>query len=422
MRILYINHYAGSPWHGMEFRPYYLARKWLEAGHDVRILAASFSHVRNVNVEAGRSIVEEEIDGVRYYWCRTPKYDGNGIGRFINILVFLFGVFRFYFHTRKDWRPDVVIASSTYPLDMLPAAYIAKRSQAELVYEVHDLWPLTQIELWGMSRWHPFIMLLQWAEDFAYSRADAVVSMLPCAKDYMVTRGMEPSKFVTIPNGIVLDDWNSGRTPIPAEHSRKLADLRANGYFIVGYAGSHGHANALDVVLSAAFILRKERVAFVFVGDGTEKSALVERAINEELENVHFFPSIQKAAIPNFLEDCNCLIIAWKNISMYRFGISPNKLFDYMMAGKAIVESTGAGNAPVRQADCGLTVEPENPAAIAEAVRTLKAMSAGERERLGANGRAYVLEHHEYGVLAKQFLDILRTPPANARVETEAVQ
>lgn len=422
MKILYINHYAGSPRHGMEFRPYYLARKWLDAGHDVRILAAGYSHVRNVNIKRSEAVAEEMIDGLRYYWCRTPRYSGNGVGRFLNILAFLAGIFRFYAKFGRSWQPDAVIASSTYPLDIFPAAYIAERAGARLVYEVHDLWPLTPVEMWGMSRWHPFIMLLQWAEDFAYRRADVVVSMLPCAKDYMVSRGMDPSKFVCIPNGVVLEDWSGDSALLPERHRLVLEELRSTGNFVVGYAGSHGHANALDVVLSAAALLRNEKVAFVFVGDGPDKTDLEARVRAERLENVRFLPAIVKTSIPGFLEECDCVVMPLRRVSIFRFGISPNKLFDYMMAGKAIVESTGAGNAPVRQANCGLTVEPEDPVAIAEAVRTLKAMSAGERERLGANGRAYVLEHHEYGVLARQFLDILRTPPANVGMEAGTVQ
>ena len=410
MRILYINHYAGSPQHGMEFRPYYLAREWVKAGHEVHMLAADYSHLRQHNPQLAANYADQDIAGIRYTWCRTPRYEGNGLKRVINIFRFLGRVMGLSGRYLKQWRPDVVIASSTYPLDTIPAAFIAGKTGAKLVYEVHDLWPLTPVEVGGMSPKHPFIRLLQWAEDFGYRKADTVVSMLPCAKDYMLAHGMAPEKYVVIPNGVDVAEWQGASEPLPAEHRMRLAALKADKRFIVGYAGGHGLANALDFLLQAASQLQQDaaqQLHIVLVGDGPDKAALVSQAQALGLQNVTFLPAIPKRAVPAFLAECDALYIGWRKLPIYRFGINPNKLFDYMMAGKPVVHSVEAGNDMVQDAGAGISVGAEDPAAIADALRRMAALTPNERGRMGAAGKQYVLAKHDYAVLAKRFLQCM---------------
>jgi len=411
VRILYINHYAGSPQHGMEFRPYYLAREWVKAGHEVHMLAADYSHLRQHNPQIAANYTDQDIDGIRYTWCRTPRYEGNGLKRVINIFRFLGRVMGLSGRYLKQWRPDVVIASSTYPLDTIPAAFIAGKTGAKLVYEVHDLWPLTPVEVGGMSPKHPFIRLLQWAEDFGYRKADTVVSMLPCARDYMLAHGMAPEKYVVIPNGVDVAEWQGASEPLPAEHRMRLAALKADKRFIVGYAGGHGLANALDFLLQAASQLQQDaaqQLHIVLVGDGPDKAALVSQAQALGLQNVTFLPAIPKRAVPAFLAECDALYIGWRKLPIYRFGINPNKLFDYMMAGKPVVHSVEAGNDMVQDAGAGISIGAEDPAAIADALRRMAALTQNERGRMGAAGKQYVLAKHDYAVLAKRFLQAMR--------------
>ncbi|HJV05907.1 MAG TPA: glycosyltransferase family 4 protein [Chromobacteriaceae bacterium] len=405
MKILYINHYAGSPRHGMEFRPYYLAREWVRAGHEVNIVAADTSHLRQSNPELAEKYRDEDIDGIRYTWCKTPAYQGNGLKRVINIFSFLgklMGLSRRYL---QAWRPDVVIASSTYPLDTVPAAFIAGKTGARLVYEVHDLWPLTPVEVGGMSPKHPFIRLLQWAEDFGYKKADTVISMLPCAKDYMMAHGMAAEKYHVIPNGVDVDEWQGASQPLPAAHVQRLAELKADKRFLVGYAGGHGLANALDFLLQAAAQLQEQPVTFVLVGDGPDKAALQAQARQLGLQHVEFLDSIPKRAVPAFLAQMDALFIGWRKLPIYRFGINPNKLFDYLMAGKPVIHSVEAGNDMVKDAGAGLSVAAEDPAAIATAVRELMALTPNARGRMGAAGKQYVLANHDYRILARRFLN-----------------
>lgn len=409
MRILYINHYAGSPNHGMEFRPYYLGREWVRAGHEVRMLAASFSHVRAKQPEAaGRPIDEpttEWIDGIEYRWYPTPAYGGNGLGRVLNIWTFLRQLWTQASALAASMRPDVVIASSTYPMDIWVARRIARLSKAKLVFEVHDLWPLSPIELGGMSKHHPFIRLCQWAEDTAYRDADVVVSMLPRVADHMRSHGLDLERLQIVPNGISPDDWTGAAPPLRPDVEQFIEAERGAGRMIVGYAGSHGIPNALDYLVDAAILMREEAVSFVLVGDGMEKTRLQERVADAGLERVRLFPPIPKAQIPGFLDRLDVAYIGWLRSPIYRFGIAPNKLLDYMMAGRAVLHSVEAGNDPIAESGGGLTVAPESPEAIAAGLRRMNALSVSQRHDMGERGRRFVTTHHTYPILARRFLD-----------------
>lgn len=407
MNIWLINHYAGSSIHGMEYRPYYMAREWIQLGHEVTIIAASQSHLRNKQPNVTANKTEEVIDGVRYVWLKTPRYSGNGVGRVLNMLAFVAGLFWFYPQIKKQDAPDIVIASSTYPLDILPADYIARKNNAKLIFEVHDLWPLSPMELGGMSKWHPFIMVMQLAENYAYRKANTVISMLPKACDHMQEHGMATEKFGYIPNGLNVGEWDAKSENLPAEHTRLFESLHPPGTFIIIYAGAHGIANALDTLIDAMERLKDEKIVAVFVGQGPEKERLQQSAYDRQLSNVMFLPAVAKKIVPNILENADALYIGWQHQNLYRFGISPNKLFDYMMAGKPVIHSVRAGNDIVAEAGCGISVPPEDPQAIAEAILTMQSMSAEERAAMGARGRAYVIKNHDYQVLAKKFIDSL---------------
>jgi glycosyltransferase involved in cell wall biosynthesis len=403
VNILLINHYAGSPTYGMEFRPYYLAREWLRQNHRVTIVAASFSHLRSKAPQMTGTVTEEMIDGIRYFWIATPTYEGNGVARGLNMFTFTSRLRLLGSKLALETRPDVVIASSTYPLDIYPARAIARRSGARLLFEVHDLWPLSPMELGGMSQYHPFILLMQAAEDYAYRHADKVISMLPKADGHMRDHGMAPGKFVYIPNGIDVAEWEREKIPVPAVHAEILTRLKSEGRFIVGYAGAHGLANALGTVVDAASLLSGERVDFVLVGQGPEKDTLLKRTAQLGLRNVHFLPSIPRGAIPALLSAMDALYIGLQRQPLFRFGVSPNKLIDYMMAGIPVIHAIDAGNDLVSESGCGITIPPEDPHALAEGVKVMMKKTPEERESMGKKGTAYILANHTYGVLAARF-------------------
>ncbi|MBL8327711.1 MAG: glycosyltransferase family 4 protein [Rubrivivax sp.] len=408
MKLLLINHYAGQPALGMEYRPYYLAREWVRSGHTVRILAASFSHVRARQPEPG----DEIVDGIEYHWLPAPPYQGNGLGRVRNIMAFMSQVWAQAQALADGFQPDAVIASSTYPMDIWVARRVVQFVRAagrpcKLVYEVHDLWPLSPIELSGMSPWHPFALICQSAEDAAYRHSDRVISMLPKVQQHMAGRGLDLSRLSIVPNGISPDDWKQTPPPLRQDLADALAEARVRKQVIVGYAGSMGLPNALDHLLDAIPRLAGAPIAVLMVGDGHERERLARRIADEALGAVRLLPPIPKAQVPAFLAAIDIAYIGWQRVPIYRFGIAPNKLMDYMMAGRTVLHAVEAGNDPVAEAGCGLTVPPEDPAAIAQGLQRLAALKPGERKAMGERGRQFVLRHHSYPVLAQRFLAAL---------------
>ena len=402
MNILLINHYAGSPKLGMEYRPYSFAKEWVKNGHRVTIVASSYAHVRVKQPEVNKKISKELIDSIEYYWIKTPAYKGNGIGRLFNILSFISCLWRkSKFIIRKN-NPDIVIASSTYPLDIYPAYRMAKLSGAKLVYEVHDLWPLTLIELGNMSKYNPLIILFQIAENFAYKKSDKIISLLPKAKAHMQQHGLRPDKFVYIPNGINSEDW---KIPLPNSYKEKIDGLKKQNKFLICYTGAHGVANALDSFIKAAAYIRDFPIHLLLIGKGPDRDKLIELAKYNNFNNVSFMEAVTKKEISSILILMDVLYIGFLNLPIYRFGISPNKLLDYMMAGIPIIQSVGSGNDLVTEVGCGLTVEPENSESIANAMIKLYRMTPEERQTMGKAGHDYVIKNHEYKVLAEKFLN-----------------
>jgi glycosyltransferase involved in cell wall biosynthesis len=407
MNILLINHYAGSPDLGMEYRPYYFGHEWVKRGHNVTIISASFAHIRQKQPTIRHDFAEEIFNGVRYIWIKTPAYSGNSLGRIINILVFVCKLWLKSKIIAAKYNPEIVIASSTYPLDNYPAYRIAKKSKAQYIYEVHDLWPLSPKELGGYSKYHPFIMLMQAAENFAYRNVDSVISMLPKTLDHMINHGLSPSNWHYVPNGINPEGWDKNEQ-LPAIHLELLRKIRQQGDRIIAYTGSIGLANALENLIKAADILRYEKMSFVIMGEGPEKDKLNVLVKNSGFKNVFFLDPLQKKYIPAFLDQCDLLYIGLQRQSLFRFGISPNKLLDYMMAAKPVIQAIDAGNDIVSEAGCGISIEPENPEALADAIRKVLSSSKTEQKQLGENGRNYVIKNHDYSILAEQIISVFR--------------
>jgi glycosyltransferase involved in cell wall biosynthesis len=409
LNILYLNHYAGAPKYGMEFRPYYLAREWVRMGHRVRMLAASYSHVRAVQPtpcqdHARQSRWSEQLDGIEYVWVRVPRYEGNNVGRVWNIVVFLTRVALAARRLVQEMTPDVVIASSTYPMDIWVAKRLARIARAQLIFEVHDLWPLSPIELGDMSPRHPFVRLCAVAERTAYRNADAIVSMLPNVHAHVTSFGVSPARIHIVPNGVSPSDWEVTPEPLRADIQEFIRTEHEAGRLVVCYAGAHGLPNALDVLMDAADMVRDLPMSFMLVGDGLEKASLEAKAAATPNDRVRLFAPIPKAQIPTLLRSIDIAYIGLRKSPLFRFGIAPNKLLDYMMGACTVLQAIEAGNDPVSDAKCGLTVEAGSPAAVADGLRRLAAMTDSTRREMGMRGRQYVLAHHTYPVLASRFL------------------
>lgn len=414
MKILYIDHYAGSKKTGMEYRPFYLGREFVRAGHDCLILAGSYSHLRQMNPEVARDLEESEEEGLRYLWLKTRSYRGNGVGRVLSIFDFCSKIYRYKKAILERGPFDLVISSSTYPMDALPARRLARACRARYIHEVHDVWPASLIELGGMSTLHPFVLLTEFAERYAYRHADGLVSLLSETETYMRRKGLR-APWICLPNGLPREAEDPGSIQaLPEVHQSLLRRLKEEGRFIYVYAGGHALSNHLDLLLDAARALAArgeagKMPALVLVGDGVEKQRLQRRREEEGLANVFFLDKIPRTAIPSLLAQADASVICSQASSLYRFGTSLNKLYDVMGAGLPLVYAVPEPAPLVARIHAGLTLSEAEMTGegLAAALLRLAATPETERREMGQRGARYIREHLRYEMIARSFLEFV---------------
>lgn len=403
MRIVYIDHYAGSPSAGMEYRPHAMALEWAKLGVQTTIIAGTYSHLRQRNfldAEPGRPY---DVDGVEFRFLHTRTYDGNGLGRILSMVDFVGRGWLAAPRIVRELRPDAVISSSTYPFDTYFAQRVARLSGAVLVHEVHDLWPLTPIELGGHSPRHPLMRAMALAERSAYRRSDAIVSILPNVEPHVRSLGID-TPVVPIPNGI---DQAATPQPAPERFVGLVDELHAAGRTVVGYAGGMTTANAMDDLVAAMALIKDKPVTAVLLGDGLHRADL-ERLAASLGASVEFLGSVPKAQVHDALTRCDALYIGSKRSRLYEFGVSANKIFDYLLTGVPIVNAFASDHSPMVYAGCTVRAEGENPGDIARAIIEAVALPADERLRIRDVSVAWVRDHHAMPALASQFLGVLR--------------
>lgn len=402
MRILYIDHYAGSPTMGMEYRPHAMAGWWARNGHEVTLLAGSFSHLRGTNPDVQRDGEAQTIDGAQFRFLRTRLYDGNGAARVLSMADFVGKGMAQAKAIAAALRPDVVIASSTYPFDTWCAQRIARLSGAALVHEVHDLWPLTPMELGGYSSRHPLMWLMGKAERSAYANSQVIVSILPNIEPHVRSLGVD-TPVVHVPNGI---EAEAGQDPAPAHILELVDELRSQGRTIIGYAGGMSTSNALDDFVSAMGRLRDEPISAVLIGDGLLKDQLEAQAADLGAA-VHFVGRVPKSAVGAALRTMDGLYIGSKKSRLYEFGVSANKIFDYLATGVPIVNAFATSHSPLTFAGCAVDALAEDPEDISRALRDVAAMAPTEAAARGRAGIDYVTRHHSMETLAQDMLEAL---------------
>jgi glycosyltransferase involved in cell wall biosynthesis len=392
--IWLVNHYASTPATGLGGRHHHLARGLARLGHRVTVIASRHHHLLRERLETSALPREEDVDGYRFLRLDVPRYVHAHDKR----RVLAWAVFAARLWTMRvapEERPDVLLYSSPHLLGFLGAERLARRIGARLVFEVRDIWPLSLVEVGGFSPRHPAIRLFQWIEDRAYARADKVVSNLPGAVEHMFARGMDRAKFAWISNGIALDEVECSE-PLPAELSARIP---AKG-LRVAYTGTLGAANALGTLLDAAALLRDMPVTFLMVGQGRERAALESQRDALGLDNVLFLGPVPKEQVQSVLAAVDVVYIGWIDASIYRFGISANKLPEYMYSAKPVIHAYSGKFDPVKDFSAGLTVEAGNPQALAASFRRMFSLSFEARRKIGANGRTAVIEHYDYAKLA----------------------
>lgn len=408
MNIWYAHHYAGSRLETSYGRPYYLAKFLNQKGHNCRVISASYHHLMRAPVNQISSVNSEEINGSKFTWLKTPKYSGNGVGRFLNMFAYAFR-FRFTDLINKYQLeiPDAIIISSAHPFHIFAGIYWAKKYNAKLIFEVRDIWPLSLIQLLGISHYNPISLLFSWVEKVSYKKSDQVVSLLPNAENHMISKGLAQDKFNYIPNGI---DKNTFSTSIKSSHSGYLSKLKKDGAFIFMYTGAHGVPNYMEPVIEAAAIIKSDKTSnihFIMIGQGDQKELLIEMAAKNGLINVHFLDSIPRTEIPDTLKYADVVFIGGRNLPLYEYGVSPNKMFEYMVAAKPILMTISSPNNPVEISQAGTCLGSNAPLVIANEIIRYSNLPKENLRAMGEAGQKYVEKHHLYDVLAQQYLDVI---------------
>jgi glycosyltransferase involved in cell wall biosynthesis len=390
-----LNHYAMTPDKPGGTRHYCLARNLLAHGWHATLIAGSVEHLSGKQRLAPREMARmEEFDGIPFLWLRTPQFKGNGIGRIINMLSYSLRVMRRKY-TQELPKPELIIGSTVHPFAAMAGALLARRHGVPFIFEVRDLWPQTLIDLGRLQARSLQARALARLEKYLYAEARRIVVLLPKAADYIAGLGIPASKVVWIPNGVDLSVF-------PAHEPTAGVPGRP---FVLMYFGAHGQANGLACILEAMQLVSRhiapELITLRMIGDGPLKADLIGLAKRLGLGNVVFDPPVPKDAIPALAGQADAFVISVLDLpQLYRYGISMNKLFDYLASARPIIIASAAANNPVDDAKAGITVAPGNPEQMAAAIRELFHSSADERRQMGRAGRRYVEQHHGFDQLA----------------------
>jgi glycosyltransferase involved in cell wall biosynthesis len=404
MNIWMFNHYAVAPGGHGGTRHYDLARELTKQGCEVKIFASSFPHQGSEDKmipEADCKVKEVDYEGVRFIWLKTRAYFKNDWRRVFNILDYTVRAYRAALK-QKD-TPDVIIGSLMHPLAAWLGYVVAKKKKCLFYFEERDLWPQTLLDFGKVSRWNPVVTVLSALELFLYKKAKRIVLLFDKAADYVEQRGINREKVFYLPNGVDLSRFDAHPQPLPEELERSLAELK--GKFIAIYTGSHSISDHLDGLLDTAGMLQSQReICFLFVGDGLDKKRLVERAEKMGLDNVYFLPPIAKELIPSLLARGDIGLISLKNAEVYKWGLSFNKLYDYMAASLPTIFLTESTDLSIIRS--GITMASPSPQTMAEDIRALY-QNEQQRSLLGKRVRDYVEGHHSWKVMSRNLLDVM---------------
>jgi glycosyltransferase involved in cell wall biosynthesis len=400
MNVWILNHYAGTPHDPQITGSYDLGKELIKKGHTVTIFASSFRHrqLKDDRLRPGETSKIEHYDGVCFIWLKTFPYQRNDWRRVVNMLSYAWR--SCWIGVRWGERPDVIIGTCPHSLAVAAAYVLSWLKRSRFFFEVRDLWAQTLVDSAVLSQRHPITVGLRYLEKFLFRRAERIITLLPHLYDYTRLIGIPDDRVTWIPNGVDLSHFGAIHKVV-----RKASDT-----FTLMYVGGFASYNSVSTILEAAALLQEDgakEIKFVLVGSGPQKSALMQWAAEKQLRNVEFVPPVPKTDIPKVMEAADAFVYVVKNLSVLRYGLSPQKLYEYMAAGRPIVCAAAASNNPVSEAKAGLTVPPEKSEALAYAIRQLVAMSPMERERMGSNGFEHVKRYHDMAILGRRLEELI---------------
>ena len=392
-----------------------LAEELAGLGHEVTVITA-FPHYAGNVIDPryrGRLIQQDEHKGMRV--IRTHLYTSPHKRRtLVRILSYISFNFLSTLAGLFSGRQDMILAPSP-PLTIGFSAYVISRvKRIPYVYNVQDIYPDVVIKL-GLLKNPIGKPLFRILERFVYRNARHITVLSDGFRANLLGKDVPPQKLTIIPNFVDVDFIR----PMHQNNSFRR-HFGLEGQFVVLFAGNVGHSQDLEHVLECAALLQdRDHITFVIVGGGSRKQQLEHQARQMGLDNVHFIPFQPRQDVPKIYASADLALVTLREgIALDSF---PSKTYTIMASGKPIIAAVDPGSDIwnlVQQAECGLCVGPEDPQALAEAIRTLYDDSA-LRKRLGRNGRKQVMQHYTRQVVSKQYHELLTSLTHKARLIRE---
>jgi len=386
MHVLLIHQVFISPQEAGGTRHLEFARYVQQRGHRFTIVASDLSYLTGSRVVARKRLVtEHEIEGVRVLRAYTyPSLHRSFIWRIVSFVSFMLTSIIVAWRAGKV---DLVMGTSPPIFQALSAWVVAFLRRRPFLLEVRDLWPAFAIDM-GVLRNPLLVQWSRWLESFLYARATHIIVNSPAYRDYLIRKGVSAAKVTLIPNGV-----DPAMFDPQADGSALRRQWGLDDKFIVTYGGALGMANDIPAILRAAEHLGNRRdIHFLLVGDGKERANVKALAAELDLANVTFLGARPKSEMPGILAASDACVATLLDIPMFRTTY-PNKVFDYMAAGRpTILAIDGVIRQVVEAAGGGIYVPPGDDRALAEAARYL-ADHPEDAKRMGQQARSYVTQH-----------------------------
>jgi glycosyltransferase involved in cell wall biosynthesis len=401
--IWIVKHYAADPSLPGSIRQYEFARGLAERGHDVTLFVSGFNHRTKQYIRdfrAASHLIEPE-DGFKIVWIKGFPYYKNDWRRVADTfsLAIKFWKIAGRIAGREVSRPEVILANSV-PLFLPFAAYLASRKfKARFVLEVADIWPQGIADMGVISEHNPLFGMLKRCELFLYRKAHKIISPLPMFESYLAAIGLrDKAAFVGRSTDMILRDFSgNGRKP--------------SNRFQLCYIGGHGPTNDLDLAIRAFDELQRrgiDNIELTIVGDGIEKPRLMEESRRLGLDCIRFENAVPNFEIPKYLCKADAFLWIGKPLSVHRYGIFPNKLADYLAAGRPIIRFGRHPKSIIDQIGCGITVGSDEPEVLADELVKLAALPSSARDEMGYRGRAFAEENLTLAKVSQSLADALR--------------
>ena len=387
-RIWIINQFANVPEFAGHTRQYEIAKYLTQKGWEVELFASDYnlSERKFKKLRKYELVKTDHIQGIKWNWLRVLTYKKNNLKRILNMLSFCF-ILKIILLIKillQKQKVNIIFASSP----QLPAAFLslilAKFIRVPFIFEVRDLWPQVLIDQPGKKNKF-LIYSLKFIERLTYKFSTHIVVLSKDSINYIKERGGE--KISWLPNGPDLKIFNFSELP------KENNGFNKQRPFTIIYSGAHGESNDLFTVLEAAKLIKNFPIKFIFIGDGPEKNRLIEFSKNQE--NVLFFDPIPKKDIPNFIKKADSILISLKDLPVFRYGISPNKLYDAYAIGRPVITNIpGSINDEVLKNNIGVTCSSENPEELSNCI--LKLFNIPRKDRINMGKRARELAETIY--------------------------